>query len=64
MTDKALVILMEDTTMKKAMVLMGIAYTVGCLGMSIWMVARPEAYGRWVGKVLDGMTSIFEKEEI
>ena len=64
MKDIALVIFMEDTTMKKAMVLMGIAYTGVCLGMSIWMVARPEAYGRWVSRMLNGMTSIFEKEEI
>lgn len=50
--------------MKRALMMMGIAYTGLCVGVSIWMIAKPEAYGRWVSRMLNGMTSIFEKEEI
>lgn len=50
--------------MKRALVVVGIAYTGVCLGLGIWMLAKPEAYGEWVGRMLNGMTGILEKEEI
>lgn len=50
--------------MKRALVMMGIAYTGICVGACIWMIAKPESYGKWMSRMINGMTSVFEEEEI
>ena len=48
--------------MKKAMLILGVTYTAVCLGMGIWMIVRPEDYGKWMGKYMNGMLSVFDEE--
>lgn len=49
--------------MKKTFMICGIAYTVICTGMGIWMICKPEAYGKWTAKFFEGFVGILEGKE-
>ena len=47
-------------TMKKAIVGIGLAYTVITCSIGIYWIAHPEKYGEWMGKYLNGLNKLIE----
>ena len=50
--------------MKRALAISMGAYTVMCIGATLWAFIFPESYGKWNGRLINGVCSAFEKEEI
>lgn len=52
--------------MKKALMITGVVYMAMCVGVGAFMMFKPEAYGRYCAKFLNGFANTLEgtKEEI
>ena len=48
------------TDMKKTLVICGVVYTIAYVALCGIMVFKPEAYGKWIGKMFNGMTKVLE----
>ena len=48
---------------KKALLGLGVGYTVLSLGIGIYWILNPDKYGEWQGKFMNGMMSAFGKED-
>lgn len=49
--------------MRKALLVLGIGYTVISIGFGLYMLTNPEAYGAWQGRFITGLCEALEKEE-
>lgn len=47
-------------TMKKAIIGIGLAYTVITCGVGIYWIANPEKYGEWMGRYLNALNRLME----
>ena len=46
--------------MKKAIIGIGLAYTVITCGVGIYWIANPEKYGEWMGRYLNALNRLME----
>lgn len=46
--------------MKKTLVICGVVYTIAYVALCGVMVFKPETYGKWIGKMFNGMTKALE----
>ena len=48
--------------MKKALMISSVVYMGLCVGICAAIIVAPEAYGKWVGKMTNGIFKAFEEE--